>query len=52
MHVNACAISRDARWFVAGHDVSVTAWHVTTQEKIAEHNPLAGFPTFKRQKVL
>jgi hypothetical protein len=36
--VNACAISRDGRWFVAGHDDQVTVWDVTTQNKVCEHN--------------
>jgi hypothetical protein len=31
--VNACAISRDGRWFVAGHDDQVTVWDVKTQNK-------------------
>lgn len=32
--VNACALSRDGRWFVAGHDDRVTVWDVTTQNKV------------------
>ena len=36
--VNACAISRDGKWFVVGHDDRVTVWDVTTQSKVCEHN--------------
>lgn len=35
--VNACAISRDGRWFVAAHDDRATMWDTTTQNKVCEH---------------
>lgn len=35
---NACAISRDGRWFVVRHDDRVTIWDVTTHIKVCEHN--------------
>ena len=34
--VNACAISRDGRWFVAGHDDRATVWDIATQNRVSE----------------
>ncbi|KAG6373766.1 hypothetical protein JVT61DRAFT_5908 [Boletus reticuloceps] len=49
--VNACAISRDGRWFVAAHDYQVTVWDVATRSKIREYRRSQDFRVSSGRRI-